>query len=141
MLEKKLLTTACAAAILACGACFLPPPAYRPPRGPDLRGVQSIRVEAENVSDSHHLDPSSLASAVATRINDLAGETRVAASSQKEAGVAQSVLHFSVLSESMSPYGSGKGELLFKITISATLTKPNGEVAWQVARAAFSTIY
>jgi hypothetical protein len=141
MLKKKLLTLACAAGVLACGACFLPPAPYRPPPGLDLHGVQRIRVEAENVSESHHLGPSGVASAVATSINWLAGETRVAASSQNEAGVAQSVLHVSVLSESMLPYRSGEKRLSFQIKISATLTKPNGTLAWRETGAVYSTTY
>jgi hypothetical protein len=141
MLGKKLVTLACAIGILACGACFLPPPPYHPPPGLDLHGVQRIRVEAENVSESHHLDPSDFASMVAIYINYLTSETRVAAASEKEAGVAESVLHVSVLSESMLPYRIEKRALPFKISISATLTKPDGELAWHETGAVYSVTY
>lgn len=49
MLEKKLLTLASAAAIVACGACFLPPLPQHPPLPPPVRSaLQSIhRVREE----------------------------------------------------------------------------------------------
>src|ERR1035438_9069294 len=91
MLEKKLLTLACAAGILACGACFLPPlpEHHRPPPLPArlaLAGIQSIRVSVTNTSESHHLDPSDLALAVTKSINELTNETGVSAYDQRYAG-------------------------------------------------------
>jgi hypothetical protein len=139
MLEKKLVTLLCAAGILACGACFLPPLPQRPPPPPpphlDLQGIQSIRVEVTNNSESHHLDPSDLAQAVANSINWQGKETRVDVHVQKEACDDDAVLAIVIVNESAAlgataAKGDPNKEWLFEVKISATLTRKDGQVVW-----------
>jgi len=132
MVEKKLLTLACAAGILACGACYLPPEPYRPPPPRiELQGIQSIRVAAANVSELHHIDPSSLAQAVANSVELRARETGVNATAQGSAGPADAVLAITVLSESAILSLSSNKRLSLLINISATLTRQDGVVIWR----------
>jgi hypothetical protein len=132
MLGKKLLTLTCAAGILACGACF--GPIYRPPPPPslDLQGVQSVRVEVTNDSESHHLDPSDLARRVAYNINWQTRNTGVSAHIQMEDGPGDAVLRISVLNESVSPSRppASHKKLSILIRISARLTRKDGQVIW-----------
>ena len=138
MLAKKLVTLVCAAGILACGACFLPPlpqhPPPPPPRKLDLQGIQSIRVEVTNASEFHHHDPSDLAQAVANAINWRTRETGVNAHIQKEAGDGDAVLAITVLSETATPEttpeSDGSTRWSFIVETSATLTKLNGQRVW-----------
>jgi hypothetical protein len=60
MPRDKLVTLACALAILASGACFLPPPRPGPPPPPPLarvRGIRSLCVRVTNQSQTQHTDP------------------------------------------------------------------------------------
>jgi len=141
MLEKKLVTLVCAAGILACGACFLPPLPQHRPQPPqvqlDLQGVQSIRVEVTNNSEPHHLDPSELAQAIANSINWRTKETGVNAHVQKEAGdaiLAITVLNESVTSET-TPANGGAVRWTFEVKTSASLTKLNGQTLWHYTEA------
>jgi hypothetical protein len=132
MVEKKLITLACAIGILACGACFLPPMPYHPlPPHLELQGIQSIRVEAANVSESHHLDPPVLANAVANSIELQARETGVSAYDRRYAGVGAAVLQINVLSESATTSLSSDKRLSVVINVSATLTRQDGQVIWR----------
>ena len=141
MLEKKLVTLMCAVGILACGGCFLPPlPEHRPPPPPqpleiDLQGVHDIRVHVTNVSESHHLDPSELAEAVANRINEQAWRTRVNARIDKEPGYGDAVLEIAIVSENATPGtaagNDGPGKVwFFQVKTTSTLAKLNGAVLW-----------
>jgi hypothetical protein len=139
MLEKKLVTLACAVGILSCGACFLPPLPQRPPPPPplqqlDLQGIQSIRVEVTNDSESHHLDPSELAQAVANSINWRNRETGVNAHVQKEAGDGDAILAVAIVNENATsgqPAAANRDEeWFFQITATAVLTKHDGQVVW-----------
>jgi hypothetical protein len=145
MFEKKLLTLAGAAGILACGACFLPPlpPLPRPPRPPHiyLQGIQNIRVEAANVSPAHHLDPSGLAQAVANSIELRARDTGVNAFAQNEAGAGDAVLEITVLGESVTPSPTNGANISFLIDISATLTRQDGAVIWRETDARYPFSY
>ena len=143
MLEKKIVMLVCAAGILACGACFLPPLPQRPPPPPpprlDLQGIQNIRVEVTNNSESHYLDSGNLAEAVANSINWRTKETGVSAHVQKEAGEGDAVLAITVLNETATPEttpkNGGATQWSFFIKTSATLTKQNGQVAWHETEA------
>jgi|ERR1035438_1476691 hypothetical protein len=142
MVEKKLITLACAIGILACGACFLPPlPEHRPPPPPPLpqrlalAGIQSIRVSVTNTSELHRLNPSDLARAVTKSINEQVNETGVSAYDQRYAGDA--VLEIQVLSESSKPFPSGQKGMVFEVTISATLTRKGGDVMWRETSVAY----
>jgi hypothetical protein len=140
MIEKKLITLACAIGILACGACFLPTlPEHQPPPPPlprlALAGLQSIRVSVTNTSESHHLDPTDLALAVTKSINELTNETGVSAYDQRYAGDA--VLEIHVVSESSITIPPGNKGVIFQVTISATLTRKEGDVMWRETNAAY----
>jgi hypothetical protein len=143
MVEKKLLTLACAVGILACGACFLPPlPEHQPPPPRiELQGIQSIRVAAANVSELHHIDPSALAKAVANSIELRARETGVNATAQGSAGPADAVLAITVLSESAILSLSSNKRLSLLINVSATLTRQDGAVIWRETDAAYQFSY
>jgi hypothetical protein len=140
MLEKKLVTLGCAVGILACGACFLPPlPEHRPPPPPvhlDLQGIQRIRVEVSNNSESHHLDPNALAGWIEIRINTQARGAGVKAFSQKNPASADAdgVLQVTVHSETVAPERpestGGDEQWNVQVNVSAVLTKKNGQVVW-----------
>ncbi len=142
MLEKKLVTLASAAGILACGACFLPPlPQHRPP--PPVRigieGIQSIRVEVINASTTHRLDPAGLAQQVASTINEHPWNTKINAHVGKEDGEGDAVLEISVLSETIDAETPAKpGNVRFVIKDSATLTRQDGALVWRETEAGSS---
>jgi hypothetical protein len=143
MVEKKLLTLACAAGILACGACFLPPlPEHQPPPLPprlSLQGIQSIQVSVTNASESHHLNPTDLAQSVIQSINEQATETGVSAYDQRYARDA--VLEIIVLSESATPSTTSDKKVSFMIGITATLTRQDGAVIWRETDAKYPFSY
>jgi hypothetical protein len=106
-----------------------------------LRGVQSIRVEAANVSESHHLDPASLAWGIASCINVQTRNTGVSGTAQKEAGFEDAVLQITVLNESATPSPSSDKRLSVLVRISATLTNQNGQMVWRETDAAYPVSY
>jgi hypothetical protein len=141
MLEKKVITVACAVGILACGACFLPPlPEHQPPPPPvllDLQGIQRIRVEVTNTSESRNLDSDALARWIKIRINSEFRSAGVKAVSQKESvrEKTDAVMQVTVLKESailkrMEPDGF-EADWDFQINISAVLAKNDGQVVWR----------
>lgn len=138
MLVKKVITLAGALGILACGACFLPPPDRQPPP-PTLRqglqGVKFIDVIVTNLSESHHLGPDLLAIAAVARIN---GETRftgIRASTGPVTVPPDAILKIDILSERATPHvrkDSGSNmNWFFEAAFSATLTNHDGQVVWQ----------
>jgi hypothetical protein len=108
MLEKKLLTLASAAAIPACGACFLPPPPQHPPLPPPVRSalqsIHRIRVTAKNDSATHHLDPGDLAGQVASAINQQSRKSGARAIVDNAGGDADAVLEIIVENETSSRF-------------------------------------
>jgi hypothetical protein len=140
MIEKKLVTLGCAVGILACGACFLPPlPERKPPPPPvllDFKGIQKIRLEVSNASESHHLDPEALAGWIEFRIDSDARRAGVKAFSQKNPASANAdgVLKVNIVSETAAPQQGGASvageDWTFQIRLSAVLTKKDGEVVW-----------
>jgi hypothetical protein len=147
MLEKKLLTLACAAGILACGACFGPissPPPLPPPLL-DLHGIQSIQVVVTSVSESHHLNLSDLAGRVTYFINWQTQHTGVSAYAQQQAEPGDAVLQITILSEtvdlSSSPPLTARKKLPFLIKVSATLTRQDGQVIWHETDAEYLVHY
>jgi hypothetical protein len=139
MLEKKLLTLACAGGILACGACFLPPmPERKPPPPPvrlDLQGIRRIRVDVKNQSPPNHLVPLQLAARVASEIIFQGRRLNVTAYPDSVSDDEDGVLQVIVLSETGTPgkkLSNWNGiEWSFDIGISAVLTKKNGQVVWR----------
>jgi hypothetical protein len=138
MLEKKLLTLASAAAILACGACFLPPlPSHQPPP-PRVRTVledlRSIRVTVKNNSATHHLDPAELAAQAASAINWQTGHHGAHAFVDNAGANADAVLEIVVEKETVEQDVPGRAPrtrwITYLIEDSATLTRPDGELLW-----------
>ena len=137
MFKKKLLTLACAAGILACGACFMPPLPHRAPVPPPLRaemqGIETIRVEGTNVSAQRNIDPSELTNAVANSINWRSGQTGIRASVQNGAVEENAVLKIVILSERATPgmlLEKGRQLWSFQLKTSSTLTGKDGHVIW-----------
>lgn len=138
MLKKKLLTLACAVGILACGACFSTWGPPTPPLAPRIKsnGVHSIDVEVTNVSESQHIDSSTLARLVAESVNGYSNDTKVKAHARHEAGTDDTVLKITILDESAArdPSRVLPSDMLpwsIDVSLSATLTQKDGQVLWQ----------
>lgn len=159
MLEKKLLTLGCALAILACGACFLPPvheypPQPRPapplpippPPAPtlkvDLGATRSIRIVAQNASPSHRLDPARLSQWMAWAINNGTAHTGVTAHSTPAPIPGEAVLTVTILNENAAdsrPPDAPRHQLWpVELDLSATLTRADGVVLQQIKNASFT---
>jgi len=150
MLSKKLLTLACVLAILAFGGCIFIP--NGPPTAPriEFNGIHTIQVTATNTSESPHIDPAGLARAVVKQINSDAGATGIkgqalqAQQAQPEAGAPDAVLKITVLSESatLDPVTPSDKNMhwTFQFSISATLTKSDGEVVWSQTNAKYPLV-
>ncbi|MGC2639381.1 MAG: hypothetical protein WA294_19505 [Acidobacteriaceae bacterium] len=136
MLAKKLLTLACAAGILALGACFLPPPAVHRPPPPriDLHGIRRICVTASNKSESHHLNARYLAPSIAASIDSRVDDRILRASAACESSN-DGALQIDILSESAAPQenpaSSGSVRWSVAVTLNATLTDREGAVVWR----------
>lgn len=138
MLEKKLLTLASAAAILACGACFLPPlPSRRPPPPPVrtvLEDLHTLRVTVKNSSATHHLDPDVLAVQMVNAINWQTGRHGAHAFVDSTGANADAVLEFVVEKENVelnfAETASRTRKITYFIEDSATLTRPDGQILW-----------
>lgn len=145
MLEKKLLTLGCAMGILACGACFYPPPGG-PPAGPplpplrprvriNLDGSRRILVRVTNVSETHHVDPVPVGSWIAESINTQSEGDAPIAIAGNETTPWDAVLQVSIVKESasetatQSPAGTSREAV--QLNIDATLTLPDGTVVWR----------
>ena len=139
MIEKKLVTLACAAGILACGACFLPPLPERVPTPPpvqlDLQGVHRIHVAVENASATHHLDGDKLASWIAVRAQTQARGRGLTAFSGPRAPDQDGELKVTVLTESANPgqkgYKKGTVGWTFEVSVSAELRNSAGVTVWR----------
>jgi hypothetical protein len=144
MFSKKLLTVACVVGILAFGGCiFIPsgnvaPPPPPPPRL-ELRGIQNIQVAATSLSESNHINPSALAQAVTNNINSRTVVTGIKAEVQKEGEIRGAALKISILSETATRDTNQPSvtaiRWIFLLKISATLTKPDGQVVWSETNA------
>src|SRR5271168_4638715 len=103
MLVKKLITLACAVGILACGACFLPPPRMHTPPPtvpPNLLGINRIRVVASNTSPTQHLDAAQLSLWLANQISGQARNATITGFSAQQAKNEDAVLEVTILNES-----------------------------------------
>lgn len=143
MLEKKLLTVACALGILLCGACFLPPagnPPPRPPLTPPLiasRGVHSICVKVENLSATGHIDSNLVLGWIVGYINsyDAAGWPRAA---RCDGPISIDVtLQISISNESATAEeadsASPEAGYRYSAQVDAVLTARDGRVLWREA--------
>jgi len=138
MLKRKLLTLACAVGILASGACFNTWGPPTPPLAPRIKssGVHSIDVEVANLSQSQHIDPSTLARLVAESVNAYSRDTKVKAHARSNAGTEDTVLTITILDESAAhdPSRVLPSNMLpwsIDVSLSATLKQKDGQVLWQ----------
>jgi hypothetical protein len=133
--EKMLITLACAAGILACGACTFKIPA--PPLAPAINysGIHSIGVDVSNLSASRHIDPSALARHIVASINENAKDTKVTAQAKEKTGIEDAVLKIVILDESATPVPQRtitRGQIwTIHVGLSATLKEKDGQVLWQ----------
>jgi hypothetical protein len=135
MRGKKLLTVGCVVGILACGACFLPPPRPAPPPlAPALRASRRIRVEVANLSPTQHIPPPRLGRALVEQMNDRLARADIKARTNTDSKTGDAVLHIEILQESVAtapaPYPD---RLIFSVTFEGTLAAANGAVVWHVA--------
>jgi hypothetical protein len=144
VLEKKVITLAGAAGILACGACFLPPlPGHVPAPPPvrlDLQGIHRIHVVAVNASPTHHLNADRLASLIADsarsegrgdRLTAFSGPIAPGPSTPDRDGELKVI----VLNESANPgqkgYKKGTVGWIFEVSVSAELRNSAGVTVWR----------
>jgi hypothetical protein len=130
MRRKKLLTLGCAAGILACGACFLPPPHEPPPPlPPNLAAVHTIAIQVEDTTTENRLDPVPMSEATARNFNRLWADFRVRAKPFGAESKSDSVLRITVRrkTESCSLSG-GKMFCSYEMIASFTVTAADGSV-------------
>jgi hypothetical protein len=123
MLEKKLVTLACAVGILACGACFLPPlrdPA--PPLPPALASVHIIAIQVEDGTASNLFDPLIMSSATAINFNRLWNEFPLRAEASNAGGPSDAALRIAVLRKTASCIPGDKGRKFCSIEMIASFT-------------------
>lgn len=135
----KLLTVGCFMAILACGACFLPPPRTAPPPlAPDLRASRRLCVQVANLSPSQHIDSRRLEAMFVMNINKTLDGMRLKAQKDVPPQQGDAVLHVSILEESAAA-ASGQSSFTFSITFNASLTASDGVVVWHCSRRTFTS--
>jgi hypothetical protein len=146
MQRKKLLAVACALGILACGACFLPPPRpTAPPLAPDLRASRRIRVEVANLSPTQHIPPQRFSRTLVERMNDRLARAVIKARTNTDAQTGDAVLHIEILQESVAsksaPSYPRQSGVVFSLSVifNGTLTAANGAVVWHVTNRTFTS--
>jgi hypothetical protein len=83
MLNKKLLTLACAAGILVCGACGM----FDRPLPPPMRlfvGIHTVRVVVTNKSATHQIDADGVQQAIIKELNMPSNQTHMRAVRARE---------------------------------------------------------
>ena len=135
MRREKLVTATCALGILACGACFLPPPGPRataPPRRIDLGRNPEICVVVTNQSATHHIDPDVFARSIIDAINDGSKPRGLRARLCEGRGPGEALLQVSLLNETAVPraypQSSDFAWWTFMAKINATLAASDGAV-------------
>jgi hypothetical protein len=133
MVKEKLVTLACVLGILACGACFLPPPRpYHPPPPPPLRpslqGVRTIAIAVSNQSESRRMNPADLATMMTHDIQFSDYGSRITAIGE---GVADPDAHLvvAIQKETLSQEQTGV-RWIVSIDVLSTLTARDGSVLW-----------
>jgi len=131
MIERKILTLAGAAGILACGACFLPPlPGPKPPLPPALASVHIIAIHVEDGTAGNLFDPLIMSNATVGNFNRLWKEFPVRAVSSNSAGPKDATLRINVLRKTASCAPADKGHQFcsFDLISSFTLTAADGRI-------------
>ncbi|HTV16565.1 MAG TPA: hypothetical protein VMD92_15850 [Acidobacteriaceae bacterium] len=121
--RKKLLTASSVVGLLACGACFLPPP--RPPRMHPL-GSESVYVKVTDLSQPPLVDGDAFGRSVAQDIN--AKTHRPTARCGGEVTSDDAVLQVFLIRETATagPSSPGAFEWTLTFTTYATLSAPSG---------------
>jgi hypothetical protein len=135
MRRQKLVTLGCVTGILACGACFLPPPHEPPPPlPPALAAVHTIAIRVEDVTAENRLDPVSMSEATARNFNRLWADFRIRAKPFSAESKSDAVLRITVRrkTESCSP-SSGKLFCSYEMVGSFTVTNAGGGVLQNTA--------
>ena len=123
MVEKKLLTAACAVGILACGACFLPPPNQpKPQLPPALASVHIISIQVEDGTGSNLFDPLMMSKAVASNFNHQWSEYPVRARALNAGGTGDATLRIVVLRKTDSFTLGKKGRQFYPLEMVASFT-------------------
>lgn len=144
MQRKKLITVFAFVAIVACGACFLPPPRLAPTSPPppprahlDLRGSRRLLVTVVNASTTHHVDAHMLEQCAADSINRRGERGVPQAVAGGEANGGDAVLSIAIEKENASPEAQQLSwdatAWDFDLTLSAVVRRADGAVAWSEA--------
>jgi hypothetical protein len=122
--RKKLLTLVSVIGLLACGACFLPPP--RPARI-HLRGFQNVLVKVTNGPVPGLVDRDELGREIAEAINTKTQGRGPTAHFGEEAAPGEPVLYLYLMRETATsePVKSGAYEWSLTLTMDATLRASN----------------
>ena len=131
MVEKKLLTIAGVAGILACGACFLPPlPQKKAPLPPALASVHRITIQVEDGTGNKLFDPLIMSNATASNFNELWSGFPVRAEAVNAGEPGDTLLSITVHRKTVSCKAESKDKLFcsYEMIISVTLTDANGRV-------------
>jgi len=131
MLEKKVLTLACMAGILACGACFLPPlPEPKPRLPPALASLHRIAIQVEDNTGDNLFDPVVMSRATASNFNRLWSGFPLHADSFGPSGLSDGTLRISVIRKSVScsPQRERKQFCTIDMGISFTVKAADGRI-------------
>ncbi len=149
MLEKKLVTLACAAGILACGACFGPaphqgppasspawmsPPRINPPKPIDLTGIPGILVKVTNAAETRHVAPQVLNRMIASKFNFHEHSYIPRAYTQGAPKPGDAVLQVTIVKEITGTEAAidaqGPPGQFLDLFMDASLTKVDGTIIW-----------
>jgi hypothetical protein len=141
MQQKQLITLIAVVGILACGACFVPPPRPSTPRPPaplrtqlDLRGSKRLRVTVADTSGAHHVDTAMLEGCVADSINRRGMRGVPQAVGGGEASAGDAVLSIAIEKETAAPEAQQLSDDSitwdFDLTLSSSVARADGVVVW-----------
>jgi hypothetical protein len=141
MFKRQLLTLACVAGILVCGACGL---MFRepPPRMTLFVGVHTMQVVVTNTSATHQLDPGGIQQALIRGFNLSTNRTHFTASTD---GDADCMLSLNIVEEDAHEQkawaGADGADWVFHAVISAKLVDKDGRVLWAKPDWSFRNVY
>jgi hypothetical protein len=132
MLKNKLLTLAGVLAILACGACFMPPLSQNEPPPPPnrLASVHRITIDVEDGTGSNLFDPVAMSSVTVGEFDRLWAESPVRATVFNAGRPSDAVLKIVVLHKTASCTLQSNGKQLcsFEMISSFTLMAADGRI-------------
>ncbi|HUB52001.1 MAG TPA: hypothetical protein VL986_07635 [Terracidiphilus sp.] len=138
MVKMKLLTVAAILAIIACGACFLPPIMDRqptappPPRPPKLTGISTVRVFVIDNSIPADIDTAAAAAEVVQSINH-SGSKAITAHAGGEPGDAD--LNIAINNDAATLFRVWPSDRTeswsFTFNISELLIRTDGRTLWR----------